>query len=241
MPCHTGPTPSESSWTRVSDVRRSGSRAPLGVYVHWPYCARICPYCDFNVYRRREIDASRWASALIQDLKGWADRTPDRRLSSLYFGGGTPSLAPIDVIERVIGACADLWGSKTALKSRLRPIQRMPNFRASPSFGARALTACPWASSPLMMPRWASSSAIMTAQRRDVRSILLLPRFRTSPSTLSTRCRSSRWRPGAPPCARRSASALAYLALSADHRERHGLRSRGRTRSVSAACGRYRG
>ncbi len=83
---------------------------PLGVYVHWPYCARICPYCDFNVYRRREIDASRWASALIQDLKGWADRTPDRRLSSLYFGGGTPSLAPIDVIERVIGACADLWG-----------------------------------------------------------------------------------------------------------------------------------
>lgn len=84
--------------------------APLGVYVHWPYCARICPYCDFNVYKNREIDAGAWTGALKRDLEYWAARAPDRKLTSLYFGGGTPSLAPLPVTEAVIGICADLWG-----------------------------------------------------------------------------------------------------------------------------------
>ncbi len=84
--------------------------APLGVYVHWPYCARICPYCDFNVYKTREIDAARWANALSRDLEHWAEHTRDRKLTSLYFGGGTPSLAPIPVIEQVIKTCERLWG-----------------------------------------------------------------------------------------------------------------------------------
>ncbi len=83
---------------------------PLGVYVHWPYCARICPYCDFNVYRNREIDIDAWSGALIRDLEFWAARTGGRKLQSLYFGGGTPSLAPLAVIERIIDACARLWG-----------------------------------------------------------------------------------------------------------------------------------
>jgi len=83
---------------------------PLGVYVHWPYCARICPYCDFNVYKNREIDAARWSAALLHDLEYWAAQTPGRPLTSLYFGGGTPSLAPLRVIETVIGACDRLWG-----------------------------------------------------------------------------------------------------------------------------------
>lgn len=83
---------------------------PLGVYVHWPYCARICPYCDFNIYKNRDIDAERWARALIRDLEYWAAQTAGRNLISLYFGGGTPSLAPAGVIEKVIAACDDLWG-----------------------------------------------------------------------------------------------------------------------------------
>lgn len=82
----------------------------LGVYVHWPYCARICPYCDFNVYKNRDIDAARWARALTRDLESWAERTKGRRLVSLYFGGGTPSLAPICAVEAVIAACENLWG-----------------------------------------------------------------------------------------------------------------------------------
>ena len=82
----------------------------LGVYVHWPFCARLCPYCDFNIYKDRAIDAKQWARALKRDLRHWAGLTPGRRVSSLYFGGGTPSLAPIEVIEAVINSCHDLWG-----------------------------------------------------------------------------------------------------------------------------------
>ncbi|PQA88422.1 radical SAM family heme chaperone HemW [Hyphococcus luteus] len=84
--------------------------APLGVYVHWPYCARICPYCDFNVYKNRPVDAGAWGQALTRDLEHYAKRTQGRKLQSLYFGGGTPSLAPIPVIESVIEVCARLWG-----------------------------------------------------------------------------------------------------------------------------------
>lgn len=84
--------------------------AQLGVYAHWPYCARICPYCDFNVYRSRAPETARWRAALVRDLEYWRARTGPRRLASLYFGGGTPSLAPLDVIEGVIDACDRLWG-----------------------------------------------------------------------------------------------------------------------------------
>ncbi|MHA7872003.1 MAG: radical SAM protein [Hyphococcus sp.] len=82
----------------------------LGVYAHWPYCARICPYCDFNVYKNREVDARAWIDAFRRDLEFWAARTEGRKLSSLYVGGGTPSLAPIAVIEAVIDTCNQLWG-----------------------------------------------------------------------------------------------------------------------------------
>jgi oxygen-independent coproporphyrinogen-3 oxidase len=82
----------------------------FGVYVHWPFCARICPYCDFNVRRDRGVDADAWSSALTRDLGHWAEKTPGRRLTSLYFGGGTPSLAPPAVLESVVVACDRLWG-----------------------------------------------------------------------------------------------------------------------------------
>ncbi len=82
----------------------------FGVYVHWPYCARICPYCDFNVYKDRGVDAARWSAALARDLEHWAAKTEGRSLTSLYFGGGTPSLAPPSVIADVIAACGRLWG-----------------------------------------------------------------------------------------------------------------------------------
>lgn len=84
--------------------------SPLGVYVHWPYCARICPYCDFNVYKNRDINAPEWIAALSRDLEAFAERTSGRKLSSLYFGGGTPSLAPPSVIESVIEICERRWG-----------------------------------------------------------------------------------------------------------------------------------
>ena len=76
----------------------------FGIYVHWPYCARICPYCDFNVYAAKDRDTSDLETAILKDVKGYAARLPDRALTSLYFGGGTPSLATPSFIERVVKA-----------------------------------------------------------------------------------------------------------------------------------------
>lgn len=95
---------------RLADCMSMPDSIGFGVYVHWPYCARICPYCDFNVRKNREIDAARWLAALTRDLSYWAARSEGRRLSSLYFGGGTPSLAPVKITEGVIAACESIWG-----------------------------------------------------------------------------------------------------------------------------------
>lgn len=78
--------------------------APIAVYLHWPYCARICPYCDFNVVRERgrEVEKAALVEAMIADLRSQAERVGPRRLSSIFFGGGTPSLMDPDAAARLI-------------------------------------------------------------------------------------------------------------------------------------------
>ena len=80
---------------------------PLAVYIHWPYCARICPYCDFNVYKNR-ADVG-LIPAIIADLEGWKKETGPRKISSIHFGGGTPSLLGGAQIRRVIDVISGLW------------------------------------------------------------------------------------------------------------------------------------
>ncbi|MFP5449589.1 MAG: radical SAM family heme chaperone HemW [Alphaproteobacteria bacterium] len=84
---------------------------PLGVYVHWPYCARICPYCDFNVYRDRGRTAEQAAlvDAIIDDMRTQAKLTGPRTLVSVFFGGGTPSLMAPEAVARVLEAACQLW------------------------------------------------------------------------------------------------------------------------------------
>ena len=60
----------------------------FGVYMHWPYCARICPYCDFNVYAAKARDTDPLYQAIIADLRGWRARTGERAVDSLFLGGG---------------------------------------------------------------------------------------------------------------------------------------------------------
>ena len=79
----------------------------LAVYVHWPYCARICPYCDFNVYKQRED--SGLLRAICDDVKGWREMSGPREVSSIHFGGGTPSLMTPDDVEAVIKAVSKHW------------------------------------------------------------------------------------------------------------------------------------
>lgn len=81
----------------------------LGIYVHWPYCARLCPYCDFNIYKDKGGDADLLCAILV-DIREQAQRIDGRIASSVHFGGGTPSLlAPRD-IEAVLQTIADSFG-----------------------------------------------------------------------------------------------------------------------------------
>ena len=81
----------------------------FGVYVHWPFCAAKCPYCDFNSHVRREIDQSRYADALVSELRHMALLAPGRTVNSVFFGGGTPSLMEPEVVARVLDAVAENW------------------------------------------------------------------------------------------------------------------------------------
>ena len=76
----------------------------FGIYVHWPYCAAICPYCDFNVYRARGGENAPLLGAIEADLAAHAARFGKRQAQSLFFGGGTPSRLTGGEIARLIDA-----------------------------------------------------------------------------------------------------------------------------------------
>ena len=82
----------------------------FGLYVHWPFCQSKCPYCDFNSHVRAEIDQSRWAKALTEEIAYFAANTDGRPLETIFFGGGTPSLMEPVVIASVIDAARREWG-----------------------------------------------------------------------------------------------------------------------------------
>ncbi|WP_313454151.1 radical SAM family heme chaperone HemW [Brevundimonas sp.] len=83
----------------------------VGLYVHWPYCARICPYCDFNVVRDRgrTDEQDRLVEAILADLSAQRALTGPRRLASVFFGGGTPSLMRPQAAARILDAARDLF------------------------------------------------------------------------------------------------------------------------------------
>lgn len=79
------------------------------LYIHWPFCVSKCPYCDFNSHVRAGVDQAAWRRALLVDLAHEAARTPGRRLDSIFFGGGTPSLMPPETVAALIDAAARHW------------------------------------------------------------------------------------------------------------------------------------
>jgi putative oxygen-independent coproporphyrinogen III oxidase len=82
----------------------------FGLYIHWPFCKAKCPYCDFNSHVRHEaVDTQSFAAALITELKYMATRTQGRNVSSIFFGGGTPSLMPPKAVADILDAVAQLW------------------------------------------------------------------------------------------------------------------------------------
>lgn len=82
---------------------------PLALYVHWPFCVSKCPYCDFNSHVRASIEQDPWREALLADLAHEARLLPGRRLTSIFFGGGTPSLMEPATVAAVIDAATRHW------------------------------------------------------------------------------------------------------------------------------------
>ncbi|PZO87757.1 MAG: coproporphyrinogen III oxidase, partial [Sphingomonas sanxanigenens] len=78
--------------------------APLALYIHWPFCVSKCPYCDFNSHVRKGVDEAEWRTALLADLAHEAALVADRPLTSIFFGGGTPSLMPPETVAALIAA-----------------------------------------------------------------------------------------------------------------------------------------
>jgi oxygen-independent coproporphyrinogen-3 oxidase len=83
--------------------------APLAIYVHWPFCLSKCPYCDFNSHVRETVDHDRWRTALLAELDHYADRVPGRTVTSIFFGGGTPSLMDPSTAAAIIDSVAERW------------------------------------------------------------------------------------------------------------------------------------
>jgi oxygen-independent coproporphyrinogen-3 oxidase len=83
---------------------------PLALYVHWPFCVSKCPYCDFNSHVRDSVDQALWRDALLADLAHEASTLPDRKLTSIFFGGGTPSLMPPETVAAILAAAEQAWG-----------------------------------------------------------------------------------------------------------------------------------
>jgi putative oxygen-independent coproporphyrinogen III oxidase len=84
--------------------------AGFGVYVHWPFCQAKCPYCDFNSHVRRSgVDEARFVAAFARELRHMAELAPGRRVGSIFFGGGTPSLMKPETVADILHAIGANW------------------------------------------------------------------------------------------------------------------------------------
>lgn len=109
MKCRTGHALLNSS-SETALSQKNPEVSSLGIYIHWPFCAAKCPYCDFNSHVRHDgIDENRFLSAYRNELSYLAGLAPGRTVESVFFGGGTPSLMSPECVGGLIDAVADYW------------------------------------------------------------------------------------------------------------------------------------
>ncbi len=84
-------------------------RSSLALYIHWPFCKIKCPYCDFNSYKREITSQSHWLKAYLKALEFWHSRLDKKEISSIFFGGGTPSLLEPDFVAILLQKTDSLW------------------------------------------------------------------------------------------------------------------------------------
>jgi putative oxygen-independent coproporphyrinogen III oxidase len=107
MPTAIAPAPSSSSWPPASP---NPDPAGFGVYLHWPFCAAKCPYCDFNSHVRfGGVDQDRFVAAFQREIAHAAGETGSRTVGSIFLGGGTPSLMKPATVAALLDAVAQHW------------------------------------------------------------------------------------------------------------------------------------
>lgn len=105
------------------------------LYIHWPFCAKKCPYCDFNSHVRAGVDMAAWQAALIADMRAEAALAGGETLTSIFFGGGTPSLMPPALVAALLAEAERLWGFDEGIEITL---EANPSSVEAASFAALA-------------------------------------------------------------------------------------------------------
>ena len=111
----------------------------IALYVHWPFCLSLCPYCDFNSHIRASIDQGAWRDGLLRELGHYAARVPGRRLTSIFFGGGTPSLMPPETAGAVINEARALFTPDPDIEITLEANPTSAEASALDSFAAAGI------------------------------------------------------------------------------------------------------
>ncbi|HAD88050.1 MAG TPA: coproporphyrinogen III oxidase [Rhodospirillaceae bacterium] len=112
----------------------------FGVYVHWPFCESKCPYCDFNSHVAETVDQARWARALVSDLAHYAEDTSERTVTTVFFGGGTPSLMRPETVATVIDGIKGLWTTAPDMEISLEANPSSAEIAAFPDLKAAGVT-----------------------------------------------------------------------------------------------------
>ena len=99
----------------IEDWKNGG----FGIYIHWPFCAAKCPYCDFNSHVRNNIDQNQWLKAYLKEIRRVSEKTGNRVLNSIFFGGGTPSLIEPFVIDNILNEIQKYWKTNKNLEVTL--------------------------------------------------------------------------------------------------------------------------
>jgi oxygen-independent coproporphyrinogen-3 oxidase len=109
----------------------------FGLYIHWPFCVSKCPYCDFNSHVADRVDEADWQRSLLAELDHYGNKTKGRRLDSVFFGGGTPSLMPPAIVAAMLDKLTEYWEVPAALEVTLEAnpssieAQKFNDFRAA--------------------------------------------------------------------------------------------------------------
>ncbi len=119
------------------EMTEGGKSELFGIYVHWPFCKSKCPYCDFNSHVSDSVDYARWAKCYDTEMAYVADMTKGRKVSSIFFGGGTPSLMKPETVDSVLASIRKYWNLKNEIEITLEAnptsieAQKFEDFRAA--------------------------------------------------------------------------------------------------------------